>query len=162
MTRTRSTYLVALTVLLSPVMANADLIILNLDNGYLWELEPGVLIEQLFFESGGPFITGTNLEFSIDGLDWFGGIGGGQSSFRPVPVVTNMMELSMRTAGGNFYSGFMTYFSTTTSGPFGTHPGTGNIVGAAIELRAVPEPGTLAMIGIGLLGMGAARRRRKA
>ena len=30
-----------------------------------------------------------------------------------------------------------------------------------IETRAVPEPGTLALLGIGLLGMGAARRRRK-
>ena len=161
MTRTRSTYLAALAVLFSPMMANADLVILDLDNGYLWELGPGVLIEQPFFEVGGPFITGTNLEFSIDGIDWFSGIGGGQSSFRPVPIVINMTELSMRTAEGDLYSGFLTYFATTTGGAFGTHPGTGNVVGAALEIRAVPEPGTLVLFGIGVAGIGFTRRKKK-
>lgn len=32
---------------------------------------------------------------------------------------------------------------------------------ANFDVRTVPEPGTLALLGIGLLGMGAARRRRK-
>ena len=43
-------------------------------------------------------------------------------------------------------------------------PGTSNIGIDDFEYNAqsVPEPGTLALLGIGLLGMGAARRRRKA
>jgi hypothetical protein len=162
MRKTKSTFFACVAILLSPMAANADVIILDADNGYLVELEPGVLIEQPEFEGTFNYIFGTNVQFSIDGMAWYDGIGGGWSAFSPVQLVNNNTELFLQTAGGNLYSGFLTYFVSWGSGAFGTHPGSGNNVGAALDLVAVPEPGALALLAIGLFGMGLAKRRKSA
>jgi hypothetical protein len=153
--------LAVVIVLLSPMAANADLIEVTgagENNGY-WEI---TLVEGSF----------DSLESLLVSQVWWG---------------ENIVDFGLATIfadalGGvsgvdNFLLGLgplFAYFANTTDLYFSSYgdgtsfgPGAGPIVShdqLSVRVFAtatrVPEPGTLALFGIGLLGMGLARRRK--
>jgi len=170
MKRTRSTFLALLAVLLAPMAANADLVQITAESdasGILgWFIVdedvlastpdyccgwPGLVASDFndyFFDDplGDAILDPTN----VDGdtgytlFDQVAGVwtvvGGAGDSLTDTDLGNAVYiagDSYLSFSGDNYYSD-VTW--TTT---------------------AVPEPGTLALFGIGLLGMGAARRRKK-
>jgi len=195
MTRTKSTYLALLAVLLSPMAANADLI-LNITNSgsgnTLWEMTGST--------------TAIGDQSSANGF-WpqFEGLTAVNTSLGCINIVSGSGTLSTTTSGTRNLndacvyanSGASDYITPRTSSAFAWSIGdtltwSGNMVVAAaysvfnpgtyvtqqsiyqgavpqfsrvvvnIGPVSVPEPGTLALFGIGLFGVGLTRRRKKA
>jgi hypothetical protein len=206
MTRTKSTFLALVAVLLSPLAANADLLTFDITyDGTVFTgdslsgvtLDAGDVIEiTLSAELGDYWMwlanddwianllnadginTGTtDWEFFFDGSST--GAGGGNSQTQQFahigPQGSNGLNLSPGTLFDQFFFGY-----TYESGPLITlldanflNPNgwlgspwdwtfNDGITATYVDNpTSVPEPGTLALLGIGLLGMAASRRRKK-
>lgn len=218
MKMTRSTYLALVVVLLSPMAANADLIVLDhspgtfdtatlrpsddgnwsnsrdfqhfgdsftlaadasisamdLYSGDVWGAVGDIVSIQLWGDNAGePGALLAEFTEAITAIDTDGARG---NTNRKYVEFTSMLDLM----GGTTYwigmsgvgfelaalglggagapdDGSMAQFNGDTFSFQST-----NLGDLAFRLHAVPEPGTLALLGIGLLGMGAARRRKKA
>jgi hypothetical protein len=155
MTRTKSAFLALVAVLLSPMAANADPIIISTSIGdYEIELIEGqttdlsaMLQDQVWYGS-----QNLAVEFAGLVLDAFGPVNLPYVGFNDGPYFVWDM-------GSESFSVGLYWFDVGVfSGTFDN----GYYVYATAEEVSVPEPGTLALFGLGLLGMGLARRRKKA
>ena len=213
MTRTKSTFLALLAVLLSPMAAQADVIDFSgeadgayaifdgapdtydisgftFDGHFLYTTagsgcgeggcntidgESGQIADffgagtpvMTLAESGGNAFSLVSLDAAIaylnisslynaDSLTVVGTLFGGGTVSQTMGLGLGAGTMSFDSSWGNLLS---IEFAAGGSGNGSNAFVTDNIVlGAA----TVPEPGTLALLGIGLLGMGAARRRKKA
>jgi hypothetical protein len=162
MTKTKNIYLAFLAVLLLPMAANADLIEITAEGG-----EDGGLLFGGFtivYDD----ISGDGL-FQIEELLSFSGFTVLFPGFGPVEIARpdilfatpNILGISTFTGIGNFWGVELSLseLGFPLGEPVGYGPGFWTYSARNVS---VPEPGTLALLGIGLLGMGAARRRKKA
>ena len=157
MTRTKSTFLALLAVLLSPMAANADPITVGYDS-----TSP----DGLFGSFSG---TDTN----NDGLLTFGELDSWTANFG---CGSGGCDLSFLNDLGDFdyvanswianglqwdqitEDAYMTWNNWASSAS--TSNATWGFVTTVSSATSVPEPGTLALFGIGLFGMGLARRKK--
>lgn len=96
----------------------------------LWPETAIIVVEDFDFEDGGAF--------EIDSGLLTGGVG-----------ITGLMSLSN--------TGLLDVSITRITGDFGLHSVT--LKASTVPAASVPEPGSVALLSLGLLGLGAARRR---
>jgi hypothetical protein len=159
MTKTKSTYLALLAVLLSPLTANADLIVISgaadSANDGEWDMTfitgsfasvREDLADQIWWENSDLAELFANTLLDTMGLPNSGTVGVG-----PIFAYCELPGLQICT---------WVYFSSV--GLINNFPNSDDPTSytwAIADRVSVPEPGTLALLGIGLVGMGLVRRR---
>jgi len=196
MKKTKGTFL-ALVVLLSPMAANADLVVIDFDS-----------LGPLYTQMPSYSEDGFDLTSSISSSDAFASWGSGDEGYLGSPALANawingtttlsaadgsafsLISIDLGPLIGGVYGASVTFtgeifgggsvdqafgpisvgaFTTFSFGGFtnltsvswvqiSPHHQFDNIV---IDTQSVPEPGTLALFGIGLAAMGLSRRRKK-
>ncbi len=189
MKRTKSTYLALVAVLLSPMAANADLIITALDVGteVVFEYDGSIDLTGL----SGPFSASnsSNAINSINGyfragqlgssLDYYNissvfGQFGLSGTLTPTSFSGDQFSIYSNPAlglragytSGESITGMLSFAGSIASlslieGTYSIILPNDSIILNIGAVQSVPEPGTLALFGLGLFGMGLMRRRKK-
>jgi len=181
MKKTKTIYLALLTVLLSPMAANADLIGSNVDANYHFD-DLGDIIATgsttvsgvIEWESGESIMLGIFESIDFTGstiiFDYLAdaccsyntsGTYNGYTFEFDAGVLSDLVGLSFAANAYGYVDSMLSWSGDTLFVNWRGAPIT-DVPGVTIELSfaSVPEPGTLALLGIGLVGM-AARRRKK-
>ncbi len=162
MTKTKSTFLALVAVLLSPMAANADLITTSVGTydvttivGTFSDLM-STLMGQVWWEDETLATEFAGLTQGFLGISALNSPIFGRDLSALFAVCNN--ECLLNTEGGFPIQGSVYAFNLTSA-----------VLGFAIDNRSaeyaittrVPEPGTLALFGIGLAALGLSRRRKK-
>ena len=168
MTKIKSMYLALFVALLAPMSANAVLIEITGqgENDGLWEVTlvedsfenvMADLVNQVWWGDSALAAIFANAVGPVAGVNNLG------LNFGPLFVwstqTTETFErliYSVYSDNGLFGDGTLSHVTTTSPNVFSRF-----LVFATAERVSVPEPGTLALLGIGLAGMGMSRRKRK-
>ena len=138
------------------------------DGGTWVALARNTNVFESFGQTVAGLIVGTTYEISYYVTNT-GCCSGGFSADAEILVdvdLTNVFTGTTRTQDGTWYQEAFNFTATAASHRFDFYLATGlnaymGIDGISMVASDVPEPGTLALLGIGLIGVGMARRNRK-
>jgi hypothetical protein len=128
------------------------------------QLGPGGVPDPTLFNGGGSFVITSNQTISgVAATTLFSGTFDGPVSWTEVKLANGTYNYTLTgTISGTWYNGSTVYGATVqltinTKGPF---DGMTTISSGDTNIATVPEPGTLGLIGTGLVGLGGLLRRK--